>query len=158
MLTFFAFSVNSCIHGFLWAPRNRFNMVCRNEYGVSPGNISGSVSNVNINKQCASYWCYTGLPMYTYINGTGVTDGVAFHQIDFMSLDGQTITSLPLQLADHYSLYNTTFAMPPHHFFYIKVCVCVYSQVYVSMCQRLCQFQMAQNCSARKIKSDCDYI
>ena len=64
---------------------------------------------------------FTGLPMYTYINGTGVEEGVVFHQIDFMSLDGQTIRSLPLELSDHSALYNTSFIMPPEGFFYIKV-------------------------------------
>jgi len=60
--------------------------------------------------------------MHTYINGTGVKDGVVFHQVDLMSLEGETIISLPLLLIDHSTLYNSTSIMPPDSYFYLKVC------------------------------------
>ena len=58
--------------------------------------------------------------MTSYINGTGVIDGVTFHQVDFMSLEGQTLQSLPLHYVDHSTLYNTTRIIPPAGFFYVK--------------------------------------
>lgn len=59
--------------------------------------------------------------MFTFINGSGVDSGVVFHRIDFLSLDGAVIETLPLELVDHSALYNTTFMMPPEDFFHIQV-------------------------------------
>ena len=37
---------------------------------------------------CFMGFSFTGLLMYTYINGTGVEEGVVFHQIDYKSKFG----------------------------------------------------------------------
>ena len=37
---------------------------------------------------CIMGFSFTGLLMYTYINGTGVEEGVVFHQIDYKSKFG----------------------------------------------------------------------
>lgn len=59
--------------------------------------------------------------MYTYVNGTGVVPGVVFQQVEFIGLDGQVFDTLPLQYSDLSTLYNTSIAMPPSGYFYVKV-------------------------------------